>query len=72
MKNLPDLKEWVKTWKKAGSALDEIRKKEIKEISTQEALMNLAQAFESARLNYSPRPTSGLVVQQALFQKLKK
>ena len=62
-------KNWVQMWKKASSVLDKIRKEELKQISTQQSLINLAQAFESARLKNPLRPSSGLVEQQALFKK---
>ena len=66
-----EMKRWVETWKKAGPELEAIRRRELREIDTQRALINLADAFESCRLHFTPAPTSGLVEQQAWFKKLR-
>ena len=66
-----DMKRWVETWKKAAPKLEAIRRRELREIDTQAALMNLADAFESCRLHFPLRPSSGLVEQQAWFKKLR-
>jgi hypothetical protein len=72
-RNIPDeMKRWVETWKKASPELAAIRRRELREIDTQQALINLADAFESCRLHFTPAPTSGLVEQQAWFKKLRK
>ena len=65
------MKRWVETWKKASPELSAIRRRELREIDTQTALINLAGAFESCRLHFTPTPTSGLVEQQAWFKKLR-
>jgi hypothetical protein len=67
-----DMKRWVETWKKAAPALSAIRRRELREVDTQTALINLAEAFESCRLHFTPAPTSGLVEQQAWFKMLRK
>jgi hypothetical protein len=66
------MKRWVETWKRAAPELEAIRRRELREIDTQAALMSLADAFESCRLHFPPEPTSGLVQQQAWFKKLRK
>ena len=72
-RNIPDeMKRWVETWKKAAPELAAIRRRELQAIDTQTALINLADAFESCRLNFTPAPTSGLVEQQAWFKLLRK
>jgi hypothetical protein len=65
------LERWSRTWKKAGVELDRIRREEVRKTDTAEALAVLADAFELAR-RLPPRPSSGLVEQQALFGKLRR
>lgn len=65
-------RRWVETWKKAGPELERIRRAEIRRTSTPQAMINLADAFESFLLHHKPRKTSGLVEQQARFMKLRK
>jgi hypothetical protein len=67
-----ETKRWVETWKKATPELEAIRRRELREIDTQQALLNLADAFESCRQHFTPPPTSGLVEQQKWFQQLKR
>jgi hypothetical protein len=66
------LARWVQTWRKAGEELEKIRREEIRNSSTQTAILALNDAFISAiRLN-PIRMTSGLVEQQRLFRKMKR
>jgi hypothetical protein len=62
----------VETWKEAGPILEKIRREEIRNTSTVVAMQHLGSAFDSAAFLYPPRPSSGLIEQQALFQKLRK
>ncbi|MBN1837704.1 MAG: hypothetical protein JW820_17740 [Spirochaetales bacterium] len=62
---------WAECWRRAGDRLQELRRSELRRISTEEALMRLAGAFASARLHSSLRPASGLVEQQRWFGKLR-
>jgi hypothetical protein len=55
---------------RAGFRLRELKRAELREISTEKALQNLADAFESCRLHFQPKPDSGLVEQQRWFRKL--
>ncbi len=66
------LREWVLRWKRVGPVLEEIHREGLQNISTSQALQNLAGAFESARLHFSPAKSSGLVTQQKLFRALRK
>ena len=67
--NYIDAKEWVKTWKKAGAELEKIRRKELKEMNTVQALENLLPAFNDALQRMPLRETSGLVEQQRYFKR---
>jgi hypothetical protein len=63
--------KWVAAWRRAGEKMAELRRDELRNIDTQQALLNLADAYESCRLHHPPRPTSGLVEQQRWFRKLR-
>ncbi|MCI0746808.1 MAG: hypothetical protein L0Y58_15505 [Verrucomicrobia subdivision 3 bacterium] len=63
------MKKWVETWKTTGPILERLRREEVKQTDTTESILILNDAFESARLHYPLRPTSGLVEQQAWFMK---
>jgi hypothetical protein len=70
MKKRISLKTFVDQWQQVGPELNKIRKQELQNISTPQALQNLAGAFEDCRRRFQPKPTSGLVQQQAWFKKL--
>ena len=60
---------WVKTWKKAESALEAIRRKELREFNyedRQEAVLGMLELASHFR---RPRSTSGMIEMQRLFQK---
>lgn len=65
-------RKWVEIWKQTGPKLEKIRRAELRKISTQQALINLADMFESCYLHFKPRPSSGLIQQQAWFQRFRK
>lgn len=65
-------KRWAETWKETGPILERLRREELQKVSTVQAMQDLAGAFESAAFSHPPRLTSGLVEQQALFQRLRK
>jgi hypothetical protein len=56
-------------WRRASPELARVRREELRRISTDEAIANLAPLFAAA-LKLPPRTTSGLVEQQRLFAKV--
>jgi len=65
------MRRWVETWRRAGTELDEIRRREIEAAGTREAIRQLFGSAEALR-DLPPRTTSGLVDQQAWFAKLRR
>jgi hypothetical protein len=64
------LRRWVDTWRQAGKELDEVRRRELESIDTQEAIWPLF--GDEDYVDDSPlKVTSGLVEQQAWFAKLR-
>jgi len=60
------LRQWVDTWRRAGEALDEIRRHEIESADTQLAIRQLFGDGDWVA-DTPPSTTSGLVEQQAWF-----
>ena len=73
----PDLPavQWMRQWRAAGPALAEIRKQELRELTFAEAL-SISDALlsmpASGPLPPGRRESSGLVEQQALFQRARR
>lgn len=65
------MKQWIKTWEKAGKALEEVRRQEIRKTNTQESISILGDVFEYALLNEKPKETSGLVELQSWLKRMK-
>jgi hypothetical protein len=70
MKKKAPLKTFVEHWRELGPELELIRRRELQNISTPQALRNLAGAFEDCRRRFRPQPTSGLIQLQEWFKKL--
>ncbi len=60
---------WVETWKRAGVALEEIRRKELREFNYEERREAVLGMMELAALFRRPRTTSGMIEMQRLFRK---
>lgn len=72
MDNNEQYRIFVETWKKTGPELDAIRRSELRNVDLFACIENLEDAFLSALMLAKPRNTSGLVEQQAFFQKLRR
>ena len=60
------MKQWIDQWRRTGPLLEAIRRKELREINTYDAIARLCiHAFPERTL----RATSGLVDQQQWFKK---
>ena len=62
-------KRWVETWRLAAVDLEQIRRKEIRELDTYKAIALLCGNADYTKPPYAPKPWSGLVEQQRLFKK---
>ena len=65
-----DLERWVATWRSAGPAIEDQRRRELEQLDTPTALRQLAAAFRFALANAPVSDTSGLVEQQRYFRRL--
>jgi hypothetical protein len=61
------VRQWVRNWQEVAPVLERLRKEAIRHSDTAAAIEQLSDAFESARLHWTPLATSGLVEQQRLF-----
>ena len=68
-KEKADMLKWIRCWKKAGSAMDQIRQNDLDQVDVHHAIEALDDAFESALLQVPCRAISGLVEMQAWFAK---
>ena len=64
-----DMLKWIRSWEKAGSVMEQIKRDELEHVDVQHVIETLDDAFESALLQIPTRATSGLVEMQAWFSK---
>ena len=64
------VRQWFRNWEEAAPVLERLRNEAIRNSDTAAAIEQLSDAFESARLHWTPPTTSGLVEQQRLFARL--
>jgi hypothetical protein len=69
-RDLGQVERWVATWRDAGPALADQKRRELERLATPRAVAELAAAFEHARLRALPSVTSGLVEQRRYFRLL--
>jgi hypothetical protein len=62
---------WIAAWRRAGPALERIRREELRRLDHRTVIASFDDAFLA--INRHPRPdtTSGLVEQQRLFARLR-
>ena len=61
--------EMVETWRLAAEDLEQIRRKELRELDSYKAISLLCHSADYTKAPYAPKPWSGLVEQQDLFKK---
>lgn len=64
-------KRWVENWKEVGPILEQMRREELKRVDTFRAVESLCGPVDFSLPPFKPKPTSGLIEQQAWFRKLK-
>ncbi len=62
-------KRWVRAWKEAGEALEQLRRLELRRLDAQRAVALLCGPADYHVAPRAPKPTSGLVEQQRWFMK---
>jgi len=65
-------KRWVQAWRDAGPALEEIRRRELRQLDAQRAISFLCGPADYRTAPRAPKPTSGLVEQQRWFMKARR
>ena len=65
------VRQWIQNWEAAGPVLERLRDEAIRNIDTAAAIEQLSDTFESARRQWTPPVTSGLVEQQRWFARLR-
>lgn len=63
------LRRWVEVWTRAGEALERIRVEELRQLDGLRAIELLSGSADYSSAPFAPKPTSGLVEQQAWFRK---
>jgi hypothetical protein len=62
-------RRWVQAWRHAGPRLDRIRREELAALDVSAAIALLCGPADYRLPPRAPKPTSGLVEQQRLFQR---
>lgn len=71
MRKPSNVNEWVAAWKRAGPALTEVKRAELRHLRTAGAIAQLEDHFRYALRTAKATRTSGLVEQQRVFKKLR-
>jgi hypothetical protein len=64
-------KRWVQTWKLAGPELERQREVDVRAVVGAGTVEAFDSFYRQALITHPPKPTSGLVEQQAWFQKMR-
>lgn len=62
-------REWVAAWKRAGPALEELRRRDLRALDAFAAIAQLCGPADYHAAPRAPKPTSGLIEQQRLFSR---
>ena len=62
-------KRWVRAWKEAGAVMEELRRKELRQLDAHQAIALLCGPADYRTPPRAPKPTSGLIEQQRWFMK---
>jgi hypothetical protein len=62
-------KRWVEAWERAGTAMEEIRRTELRQLDTYKTIKLLCGPADYTVPPRAPKPTSGLIQQQQWFMK---
>jgi hypothetical protein len=65
-------RRWMAAWKTAGPILERLRREDIRNLDTYEAISNLTGPIDFTREPYCAQPTSGLIQQQEWFKKFRR
>jgi hypothetical protein len=65
-------RRWVEDWRRAGNALERIRRAELRSLDRGRAIELLCGSQAAPRIPREPRPTSGLIEQQRWFMRAAK
>ena len=65
-----DLRAYVERWRLASAKIEELRRKDLRNVNVAEHIEAMNGAFEAA-LSTQTRSTSGLVEQQAIFARMR-
>ena len=65
-------RRWVKTWREAAPRLEAIRRRELRQLDSYTAISWLSGPANYREAPRAPKPTSGLIEQQRLFQKMRR
>lgn len=65
-------REWVAAWKRAGPALERVRRQELRTLDVFAAIARLCGTADYTVAPRAPKPTSGLIEQQRVFRRARK
>ncbi|CAN5688223.1 hypothetical protein BH24ACI5_BH24ACI5_11480 [soil metagenome] len=64
-------RRWVQAWKNAAPELERIRRQELRQLDAYAAIALLCGPADYREAPRAPKPTSGLIEQQRVLQKLR-
>ena len=64
-----DLKQWAENWRIASARIERMRLESLPRLDLVAAIESFSDVLEYCRSHRRPRPDSGLIEQQRLFQK---